>query len=58
MLTDALQKRENITIHYDTIPVEIRQAEGKPMVGEIEVENGYAKSRKNQQTEHSNRFFP
>ncbi len=39
VLTDALQKRENITIHYDTIPVEIRQAEGKPMVGEIEVEN-------------------
>ena len=29
VLTDALQKRENITIHYDTIPVEIRQAEGK-----------------------------
>lgn len=39
MLTDSLEKRENVQIHFDCVPLEILPLEGKNAVGAVRVKN-------------------
>ncbi|MEM1483683.1 thioredoxin-disulfide reductase [Oscillospiraceae bacterium PP1C4] len=39
VLVDALEKRANITIHYDTVPLEVLPAENGQVVGALLVKN-------------------